>query len=175
MKKAVGLLIIVSFILAGVCSAGAEKIGFIDIKRVIATSEAGKEATAELKKFVDAKKIQIQEKETVLKNMKSDLEKQQAVITEDAFKAKEATYQKKLRDYKRFIEDANEEMRVKEQRLFKTLVPEVFRIANGIGNKAGYACIMDISTAGLVFHSTKNDLTKKVVEEYNKEYNSKKK
>ncbi len=175
MKKAVGLLIIVSFILAGVCSAGAEKIAFINIKRVIATSESGKAATVELKKFVEAKKVQIQEKETVLKNMKNDLEKQRAVITEDAYKAKEIEYQKKLRDYKRFIEDANEEMRTKEQILFKKLVPEVFKIANGIGKKAGYACIIDVNTAGLVYHSDKNDITKQVVEEYNKGYNSKKK
>jgi len=174
MKKAISFLIVVSFMAAGVCYAGADKIGFIDIKNVLASSEAGKAATLGLKKFVEDKKAQIQEKETILQNMKDDLEKQKAVITEGAYKEKELTYQKEYKDYKRFIEDANEEMRVREQKLSQKLVPEVFKIANSIGKKEGYACILDVSTNGLVFYSQANDITQKVVEEYNKEYKSRK-
>ncbi|MBW2630753.1 MAG: OmpH family outer membrane protein [Deltaproteobacteria bacterium] len=174
MKKAISFLIVVSFILAGVCSAGAEKIGFINIKNIIVNSDAGKAATLDLKKFVEKKKIQIQEKEGALKKIKADLEKQRAVMTASAYKEKELAYQKGYRDYKRFIEDANEEMKLKEQKLSQKLIPEVFKIANGIGKKGGYACIMDVSTNGLIFHSKTNNITTKVIEQYNREYNSKK-
>ncbi|MCD6487475.1 MAG: OmpH family outer membrane protein [Syntrophobacterales bacterium] len=174
MKKVISLLVVVSFILVGVCSAGAGKIGFINMKNIIVNSDAGKAATVDLKKFVEKKKADIQGKEAALKKMKSDLEKQRAVMAESAYKEKELVYQKAYRDYKRSIEDANEEMRSREQKLSQKLIPEVFKIANSIGKKGGYACIMDVSTAGLIFHSPANDITKKVIEEYNREYNSKK-
>jgi len=174
MKKAVSLLMVVAFILAGVCSAEAGKIGFINIKNILANSDAGKTATVELKKFIEEKKAQIEEKEGILKIMKADLEKQSAVMTKSAYKEKDLAYQKAYRDYKRFIEDTNEEMRSRDQKLSQELIPEVFKIANGIGKKGGYACIMDVSTNGLVFHSKANNITTKVIEEYNREYNSKK-
>ncbi|MEA1970923.1 MAG: OmpH family outer membrane protein [Thermodesulfobacteriota bacterium] len=174
MKKVISLLIVVSFILAGVCSAGAEKIGFINIKNIIVNSDAGKAAGLDLKKFVEKKKAQIQEKEGILKKTKTDLEKQRAVITASAYKKKELAYQKSYRDYKRFIEDANEEMKLKEQQFSQKLIPEVFKIANSIGKKGGYTCIMDVSTNGLIFHSKANNITTKVIEQYNREYKSRK-
>ncbi|MCK4534031.1 MAG: OmpH family outer membrane protein [Syntrophobacterales bacterium] len=174
MKKAISFLIVVSFVLAAVCSAEAGKIGFINIKNIIATSDAGKAATLDLKKFVEKKKVQIQEKEGVLEKMKTDLEKQRPVLTESAYKEKELAYQKAYRDYKRFIEDANEEMRSRDQKLSQKLIPEVFKIANSIGKKGGYACIMDVSTNGLVFYSPANNITTEVIKQYNREYKSKK-
>jgi len=67
MKKVVSFLIIVSFILTGVCFAEAGKAGFINMKDILLNSDAGKDATLDLKKFVEDKRTQIQEKENVLK------------------------------------------------------------------------------------------------------------
>ena len=174
MKKVISFLIVISFLLTGVCFAEAGKIGFINIKDIIANSDAGKAATLDLKVFIEKKKAQIGEKESVLTKMKADLEKQRAIMTESAYKEKELAYQKTYRDYKRFIEDANEEMKSRDRKLSRELIPEVFKIANGIGKNGGYACIMDVSTNGLVFHSKANNITTKVIEQYNRDYNSKK-
>ncbi|MBW2595248.1 MAG: OmpH family outer membrane protein [Deltaproteobacteria bacterium] len=174
MKKVVSFLIVISFILTGVCFAEAGKTGFINMKEILLNSDAGKAATLDLKKFVEERRTQIQERENVLKKLKDDLEKQRPVLTESAYKEKELSYQKEYRDYKRFIEDANEEMRLMDQELSRKLIPEVLKVINTIGEREGYASIMDIGSGGLVFHSKANDITKKVIEAYNKAYNSKK-
>lgn len=174
MKKVISFLIVISFILTGVCFAGAGKIGFINMKDILLHSDAGKAATLDLKKFVEEKRTQIQENENVLKKLKDNLEKQRPVLTESAYKEKELSYQKEYRDYKRFIEDTNEEMRLKDQELSRKLIPEVLKIVNTIGEREGYTSIMDVNSGGLVFHSKANDITKKVIEEYNKVNNSKK-
>ena len=174
MKKVVSFLIIVSFILTGVCFAEAGKAGFINMKDILLNSDAGKDATLDLKKFVEDKRTQIQEKENVLKKLKDDLEKQRPVLTETAYKEKELSYQKKYRDYKRFIEDTNGEMKLKDQELSRKLIPEVLKIVNTIGKREGYTSIMDVNSGGLVFHSKANDITTKVIEEYNKEFNARK-
>jgi len=174
MKKVVSLLIVVSFIFAGVCSASAEKIGFINIKDILVNSDAGKAATLDLKKFIEKKKVQIEEKKGVLEKIKADLEKQRAVITASAYKEKELAYQKEFRGYKRFIEDTNEEMKLREQNFSRKLIPEILKVINTIGKKEGYACIMDIGIGGFAYYSKANEITTKVIREYNKKYNSKK-
>ena len=172
MKKVVSFLIVISFILTGVCFAEAGKTGFINMKDILLHSDAGKAATLDLKKFVEERRTQIQERENVLKKLKDDLEKQRPVLTESAYKEKELSYQKEYRDYKRFIEDANEEMRLMDQELSRKLIPEVLKVINTIGKREGYTSIMDIGSGGLVYYSKANDMTKQVIKEYNKAFNS---
>ncbi len=174
MKKVISFLIVISFIVTGACFAGAGEIGFISMKDILLNSDAGKAATLDLKKFVEERKTQIQDKEDVLKKLKDNLEKQRPVLTESAYKEMELSYQKEYRDYKRFIEDTNEEMKTMDQELSRKLLPEVLKVVNTIGEKGGYTSIMDVNSGGLVFHSKANDMTEKVIEEYNKVYNAKK-
>jgi outer membrane protein len=175
MKKVLSILVAVSFILCAASTFAADtKIGFINAKDIVLNSNAGKAAFLELKSIFEKKKILVQEKENELKKMKEDLDKQRSILKEDAYNKKELEYQKNLRDYKRFIEDTNEEMRIKDQELSQRLIPGVLKIAKAVGEEDGYTVIMDISTNGLIFYSPKNDITKKVMEKYNKTYKSKK-
>ena len=174
MRKIIGVLAVVSFILAGVCVSHAGEIVFVNMRAIVLESDAGKAAGQELQKFVDKKKAERQDLETHLQKMQDDLKKQAPVLTPSAYKEKEIDYQKEYRDYKRFIEDTNAEMKLKDQEISQKMIPEVLKIADAIGKKEGYACIMDIGSNSLVYYSKANDITKKVIEAYNKAYHSKK-
>ncbi len=174
MKKFIGFLVLVSFVLAGFCVAQAREMAFIDVKRVILESEAGKAAGHDLQKFMEDKKNKRMELESKLQGLQADLKKQASVLPESAYKEKELDYQKEYRDYKRFMEDTNAEVQLKDQELSRKLIPEVLKVADSIGKKGGYSCIMDIGGSGVVYYSKENDITKEVVEAYNKAYGSNK-
>jgi outer membrane protein len=174
MRKFVSVIIVMSFVLCGTWSAAADKIGFINVKAILFQSDAGKDAAQKLKEIVEKKKAQIEEKESQLTKLKADLEKQRPVLTESAFKEKELGYQNDLKDYKRFIEDSNEEMQRKEQELFQKLIPEIMKVVDTVGEKEDYTLIMDIGTGMLPYYSKGNEITQKVIEKYNKEFSSKK-
>jgi len=174
MRKVMSFLVVASFILMGICAAEAEEIAFINMKKVVLESDAGKAAGLDLQKFMEGKKVQRQEIEARLQKMQEDLKKQAPVLTQSAYKEKELAYQKEYRDYKRFIEDANAEMKLKDQEFSRKQIPEILKVAEIIGKKGGYACIMDVVSGNLVYYSKKNDITKKVIAAYNKAYNSKK-
>lgn len=174
MRKGISFLVIISVMLIGVCSAGAGEVALIDMKRVILQSDAGKAAGLDLQNFIEGKKVQRQEMEGKLQKMQADLKKQAPVLTESAYKEKELAYQKEYRDYKRFIEDTNAEMKLKDQELSQKLIPEVLKVAETVGKKGGYVCIMDIGSGGIVYFSREHDITKQVIEEYNRVYKAKK-
>jgi outer membrane protein len=155
-------------------AVAAERIAFVNIKKILFESEAGKAAAQELKKFVDAKKTQIQDKEEELQKLKDALEKQRTLLTESAFREKEMSYQKKFRDYKRFIEDANEEMKIRDQQVTQELIPDIQKIISESGKKEGYAAIFDIGTNGLFYTSHQDDITDRIIDLYNKSYRSNK-
>jgi outer membrane protein len=168
------LMMILAVFLYGSYASAAEKTGFIDMRRIMLNSDAGKKATAELSKLYEKDKGQIQTKEAELKKLKDDLDKQRAVLTESAMKEKEAAYQKKFRDYQLLVKDANEEMQARDQELSKKMVPEIIKVLTAIGDKEKYTMIVDLSSFPLPYHAKENELTDRVIQELNKTYKPKK-
>ncbi len=167
-------LVIIALALTGSPAAAAEKTGFVDIREVMLSSTAGRKAADDFKKAFEKEKAVIQEKENELKKLKDDLEKQKPLLKEEAMKEKELAYQKKFRDYQILVKDSNEELQAKDQELSKKMIPEILKLVQSIGEKEKYSLIVDISAIPLAYYSKENDLTKRVIDEFNKSYKPKK-
>jgi len=152
----------------------ADKIGFVDVREVMLNSTEGKKASEEFKKTFEKNKAQISAKETELKKLKEDLEKQRSILKEAALKEKESAYQKKFRDYQLMVKDANEELQSRDQELSKAMLPEIMKVIGAIGTKEKYTAILDVGTMPVPYFSKENDLTKRVIEEFNQTYKPKK-
>ena len=154
--------------------AAAEKIGFVNVQEVMVTSTVGKKEAEDLKKGIEKTKVTLQEREAELKKLKEELDKQRPLLKEEAMKEKELAYQKKLRDYQILVKDSNEELQAKEQDLQKKMIPEILKLVQAIGEKEKYNMIVDYSLIPLAYFAKENDLTKRVVDEFNKTYKPKK-
>jgi outer membrane protein len=175
MKKKILCFVLLILFACGSYAIAAEKIGFIDMKDILLLSDAGKEAAKEFQKAFEKSRTEIQRQEAQLKKVKDDLEKQKQILTEQAMQEKELSYQKRFRDYKRLVEDANAEIKRKDQELRQRMLPEILEAVNEIGKKGGYTMILDFGAGGMAYHSKDKDITKQVIEEYNKIYKSNKK
>jgi outer membrane protein len=151
-------------------AAAAEKTGFVDIKEVMLTSNAGKKEAEAFRQAFEKEKGAIQEKEAELKKLKDELEKQRPLLKEEVMKEKESAYQKKFRDYQLLVKDSNEELQAKDQQLSKKMFPEIMKIVKAMGEKDKFTMIIDIGLIPLPYYSKENDLTKRVIEEFNKTY-----
>lgn len=168
-------LVVGLFFLCSVPMASAdEKIGFVDIREVMVGSDVGKKASEEFKKAFEKNKAQIQAKEAELKKLKEELEKQRSVLKEAALKEKESAYQKKFRDYQLMVKDANEELQSRDQELSKSMLPEIMKVVNAIGEKDKYTVIFDIGSVPIPYIARDKDLTKQVIAEFNRTYKPKK-
>ena len=170
-----GTVVLLALLFVASSALAAEKTGFVNIGEVLAKSDAGKKAEEQFKKVVEKDRVSIQEKENELKKLKEEFEKQRPLLKEEIFKAKEADYQKKFRDYQLLVKDANEELQAKQQDILKNLVPEIMKVVTAIGDQGKYTMIVDLSTIPMAYHAKENDITQRVVEEFNKTYKSKKK
>jgi outer membrane protein len=168
------VIVVLSFFLCGTLASASEKTGIVDIREVMLKSNEGRKAAEEFRKLYEKDKSQIQAQEAELKRLKEALEKQRTVLTETAMKEKETAYQKKFRDYQLKVKDSNEELQARDQELSKKLLPEILRVVQSIGDKEKFTVIIDIGTTPLAYFAKENDLTKRVIEEFNKTYKPKK-
>ena len=167
-------IMILTLVFTGSPTAAAEKTGFVDIQEIMLSSEPGKKASEDFKKAFEKEKEVIQERENELKKLKDELEKERPLLNEEALEEKETDYKKKIRDYQLLVKDTNEEIQAKDQDISKEIIPEILKVVNAIGEKENFSIIIDISSIPLTYYSKENDLTKRVIEEFNKTYNPKK-
>jgi len=175
--KRYGLIVAAILILAlafAASPAAAEKIGFVNVQEVMITSTIGKKEAEDLRKSIEKTKATLQEKEAELKKLKEELEKQKPLLKEEALKEKDSVFQKKVRDYQLMVKDSNDEIQAKEQDLQKKMIPEILKLVQAIGEKEKYSMIVDYSLIPLAYHAKEDDLTKRVIEEFNKVYKPKK-
>ncbi len=163
-----------TLVVSALPAAAAEKTGFVDVREVMLTSAAGKKASEELKKTFEKSKETIQARESELKKLKEDIDKQRSVLKPDVLAEKEKAYDKKVRDYQLLVKDSNDELQGKEQDIQKKILPEILKIIRSIGEKGKFTMIVDISQIPLPYFSKDNILTKQVIDEFDKTYKPKK-
>ena len=149
-------------------SLATDKTGFINMREIIQNSTEGKKMGEDLKKLAEKKQASISSAEKELKKMKDELDKQGSILTANARRDKEATYQKKLRDYQLLVNDANEEFQRRETELAQKMMPGILKVVRAIAEREKYTLVMDTASMPLPYHAKENDFTKKVIEEYNK-------
>lgn len=160
--------ILVFFIFASVNVFAADKIGFINLRGIMQNSNSGKKAGEEFKKLYDKKTEAIKASENELKKMKDALDKQAALLTQTANKEKETAYQKRLRDYQILVDDTNKELKAKDEEIAAKLIPEIMKIVRAIAEREKYTLVIDTASMPVAYHAKENDLSKKVIDEYNK-------
>jgi outer membrane protein len=163
-------LVILILVLMGSWAAAAEKTGFVDIRQVMLSSDSGKKVIEDFKKTRE----KLQKEDNDLKKLKEDLDKQRPLLKEDVAKEKEVSFQKKVRDFQIDVKDSEEEFKVKEQELYKKLIPDILKLVQAIGEKEKYSMIIDVSAVPLAYYAKESDITKRVVEEFNKTNKTKK-
>jgi outer membrane protein len=163
-------VLFLTLILAGSSSAAAEKTGFVNIREVVFSTSIGKKATEEVSKA----RASLKDKDNELKKQSEELEKQRSLLKEDVQREKDDAFKKKIRDFQILVKDTEAEFQEKEQGLYQKLIPEILKLVNSIGEKEKYGMIVDVSAIPLAYYAKENDLTKRVIEEFNKTYKPKK-
>ena len=168
-KSALLIIGLLCLLISGGASA-ADKIGFVDIRSIMMNSESGKKAATEFKNIFEKKRLTIQGKESELKKMKEALDKQRSTLIGAALSEKETLFQTKLSEYQALVKGANDDLQGKDQEMSKRMIPEIQKVVNAIGDKDEYNAIFDLSSIPIPYYNRTADLTKRVMDEFNKSY-----
>ncbi len=172
MKKIL-LAVVISFCVllsvASVKSYASEtiKVGIVDLAKALNESEAGKKAKSDLEALIKSKQAIIDEKAKKAETLKTELEKQAALISPEAKKAKEEELERAIRDYQRTVSDAQAEVQKKEGEITSEIIKELRNVINSFGQEEGYGILFE-KAEGIVLYSSQNmDVTDKIIKKYN--------
>jgi outer membrane protein len=73
-----------------------------------------------------------------------------------------------MRDYKRFVQDAQDEVKRKEAQLTEEILKELRKVIDEIGKKENFTLILEKVEGVVLYIDETVDITQKVIETYNK-------
>lgn len=147
--------------------AEVQKIGTIDLQKIIDKSNAGKRSSVEIKS--QGKKMEqiLKKKGAEIEELRTTLDQKALVISDEAREAKEEDLRVKINDLKSLQRRYQDVLRDLNISLSKEITKDVFEIVETIGKRGGYSLIIDRRAGGVVYAPNAIDITDKVIEEYN--------
>ncbi len=165
--KRVGILLIFGLLFSSLAYGAELKIGYVNLQKALNESEGGKKAKADLDEIIKAKQVVINKKGNELEKLKEDLNKQSALLSEDAKKARQEDLDRKMRDFQRFVQDAQAEVKKRESEFTDELLKDLRKIIAAIGEEEHYTLILEKVEGFILYADKAIDLTDKVISKYN--------
>jgi outer membrane protein len=165
-KTVAWLMVSVWFGIGAVAAAAEGRVGVVDFQRVLDESVAGKAAQAEINKRGKEMETALKSKGDELEAMRSQLQRDAMVMTGEMREEKEREFRIKVNDLKEMQKDYAKTAREMQIRAMARIRNEVDEVARAIGEKEGFALIIEKQEAGVLFAVPAIDLTAKVIQRY---------
>ena len=141
------------------------KIGYIDIQRVIAESQAGKRARDRFHAQVKKAEADILKERQDIERLKSDLDKKGPLLKDEERRNIEIDLQKRSVNLQRSMSDHQQELQVKNNEMMSEILKELEKIVNEVGKAEKFTLILERSQ--MLYSDQGIDITSKVIESYN--------
>ena len=119
------------------------RVGYVDMIKIAAESDAGKVAKAHFEAKADRHKAQIDTKQKLLEKQKATLEAKLPTYSPEQRTAKIKEYEKKVNELKKMLEKADKEMRPMQEELTKELYGKIEDAARAYGAANGFSIILE--------------------------------
>ena len=167
-KTLITLLLALGLSIGSVARAEESKVGTVDMQKALQTVEAGKKAKSQLETEFNKKKQELQKEEASIKKMHEEFQKQSLVMTDQARQKKEAEIRERFMKFQEVTARSQQEIQKKEQELTEPIIVKLRTIIKDLASKKGYTVVLEKNENTVLFSQEKDDLTKDVVETYNK-------
>ncbi|HEX9265043.1 MAG TPA: OmpH family outer membrane protein [Candidatus Binatia bacterium] len=141
------------------------KVGFIDIQRVIAESQAGKRAKERFQAQVKKAEADVVKERQDIERLRADLDKKGPLLKEEERRNLEADLQRRSVTLQRAMSDYQQELQQKNNEIMSDILKELEQIVNEVGKADKFTLILERSQ--ILYSDQGIDITSKVIETYN--------
>ena len=154
------------FLLCGV-SYAEQKVGYINLQRLVNESKMGEAAKKDIEKLRMQRQTTVNNKLTEVNKLKDLLEKSGKGMSAKERKDVTESLQKVYKEYQRLLADAREEITREDRELVAVILEKADGVLKAVARKQKYTMILkDPNTVGFLDPSV--DITDDVVKELNK-------
>ncbi len=145
---------------------GGQKIGIIDVRRILEESVAGKSVITELEALRDQKTQEMQGLQTRFEAAQQRYNDGRLTLSQDKLVEMEKELEDLTVEIRRSQDDAQRELQTQQQEQFERIEGRVMPIITAVGEEFGYTMIFNKFQSGLVYAIDGIDITDLVIQRY---------
>jgi len=154
-------------LLLSVASYAADKVGYINLQRLVNESDMGKAARSDIQKLRSEKEAVIRNKVQEINDLRELINKEGNTMDAAEKRDKEKALKRELKVYQRLVEDAREDISNEDQELVAIILQKADPVLKKVAEKQKYSIILkDPDAIGYLDPSA--DITDDVLKELNK-------
>lgn len=123
----------------------AVRFGFADLGRISQESKQGKKAQAQVKSKKEKYQAQITAKQKQLEKQKSAIEEKLPTMASNERAAKAKEFEKRVEEYRKFVQKAENEMKLLQEQATRTLFQDIQKAAAAYGKANGFTAIITLN------------------------------
>jgi outer membrane protein len=150
-----------------VSAQSTQKVGVIEVQRIVQESAVGKESLARIQKIQAGKQDELVKRQNELRDLEKRIQEQGKSLSEEAMEKLQKDYQTKALDLKRFQDDAQRELEELQRKELGELERRVLPVIEAVSKELGYALVFNKFQSGLLHAEAGVDITDAVIQKFN--------
>lgn len=157
----------VVFLFVVATASAAERIGYVDMARVVNESAAGKRAKTEIEGMVKQKQDQVNREGQKLKSLQQALEKEQLTLTDAQKRTKQREFEQKVQAYQQLAAEAQRDIGQKDAEHSRKVLADVRGVIREIAQQEKLLLVFEKNDQPVLYATDGPDLTDQVIKAYN--------
>ncbi len=162
-----GAVVTAALLALPVSAQSTQKVGTIEVQRIVQESAVGKESLARIQKVQAAKQDDLGKRQNELRDLEKRIQEQGKSLSEEAMEKLQKDYQTKALDLKRFQDDAQREMEELQRKELGELERRVLPVIEAVSKELGYSLVFNKFQSGLLHADPGVDITDAVIQKFN--------
>jgi len=146
------------------------KVGVVNVQEILDSVEEGKKARAQMEGEILKKKKDLEDRQKEYKKLDDAYEKQKLVLAPQALGEKQKELETKKAELQKLYLASQGDIQKLELQLSGDIIKRIRSVIAKIGQEGGYDLVLEKNEGGLFYYKDTYDITKKVIEEYNRSY-----
>ncbi|MCB0342309.1 MAG: OmpH family outer membrane protein [Pseudobdellovibrionaceae bacterium] len=144
------------------------KIGYVDMKKAVESTKAGKSARETLEKEFAKKKTALEKRKADIEKMTQDFEKKSMVLSEDVRIKKQQSLQEEVLKYQKMLGESQVDISQKERDLMMPILGRLRDVIQDVAKEKGYTMVLEKAEQSVLWANEELDLTDEVIKRYDK-------
>jgi outer membrane protein len=148
-------------------AAAADKVGYINLQRLVSESKIGQDARADIQKMRKAKEDELTRRLEALNKMKDELNQNWEKLDPRIQRDRRAELKRAYEDYQKMVNDAKEDILREDREVVAIILQKADGVLKKVARKNRYTIILKDPNA-IGYLDPEVDITEEVLEELDK-------
>ena len=151
-------------VFSGAVAAQEVRIGYVDLKRVLAKSKTGLELSRRFEAEINESRRKVAKEQDEIKELQEQFKRDESIMSKAEKDKRRQEIAERIRQYQRMVAETEGALRQRDRQMMRQAMGPVRELIGAIAKEAKLTAVFDRSESGLLYIDAGMDLTDELIQ-----------